>query len=489
MLKTSSNPIKAFDMSSNLATSNLTCKSTYTFSLEHILFIFAVILAIIDTSLKEHNFIGGWHIVFYIVLLLPLWFFHIKGLVQNRHTFLFLPMILVWIWDIFYYNNTLTQFFLPAIVVVSIVMLYLSATQETTALYQSIFAVLRAPFSPIAILGAFVQKLFLFQRNSGIVRRILLAIGITLPFLLLFIYLLRSADSEFYIYTRELMRLNHYFSWSIFVLTPLKSVLLLIFLLYAAANHSQRTALSEGAPFDALIVSIFLTLLGILFASFISFQIPFLLQDNAAFYANKNVDQVALFAREGFFQLMEVMGIVVSIYLVIMQRFKNESYLRVLLTFLMVETMIMGLVSLKKMALYQELMGATVLRYYVEWFDYFLLFALALGIVFMFWRIAFHRLIDTIVVLALLVFTLIASLNVDNMVASYNIEKFAQTPKKLDIAALQHLSVDALPSMKAAGIKRKEHSYTYYEKYAHCYSFATYHYGYCSRLGSYTLEF
>lgn len=455
-------------------------------SRESLFLLVAIMLAVIDTTMKSDHFIGGWHIVFYLLLLLPIILLFARGELKNRYTLWFLPFILIWIGDLFYYNNTLTQHFLPTVVIISIILLSLSAVQETSGAYQSLLPKIAASFNPIRTLSALVNDAFSFQSDAKIFRRIFIALALTLPFFVVFTLLLRSADMQFATFLSGFTRLDRFFSVDSFVLTPLKTVALFLFFLYVASNFARRDPIRAGSRFDPLIVSIFLSLLALLFASFIAFQIPFLLQNNAGFYADSNVDHVAFFARQGFFQLMAVMGIVVSIYLVIMQRFQGERYLIVLMGGLLIETMIMGIVSIKKMALYQWLMGATVLRYYVEWFDYFLLGALALGIIFLFWRIHIHRLLDIIVVLALIAFTTVASLNVDYMVASHNIEKFADQPGKLDIGALSELSVDALPPMEAAGISRPQLFRKYDPRDERCHTFATYHFGYCSRLADYT---
>jgi hypothetical protein len=223
-------------------------------------------------------------------------------------------------------------------------------------------------------------------------------------------------------------------------------------------------------------------------------QIPFLSTDTIPQGMN-----IAHFSREGFFQLMMVMGLVSLIFLFILRRHKNEKVTTVFLVTLLVQTIIMGIVSLKKMYLYQSIMGATVLRYYVEWFDYFLLFILALGIVFLLKRYHFSKMIDSVVVLAFVSFTLVASLNIDAIVAKHNIQKFKDQPHKLDKYALARLSIDALPVIEEYNISIQDtwkykyndrNNKTYMPWYlkmreTSCEDFASYHYGYCSILEKY----
>ena len=153
-------------------------------------------------------------------------------------------------------------------------------------------------------------------------------------------------------------------------------------------------------------------MINLLFIMFIAIQLPFLFGD-PSLPVNTTL---AEFAREGFFQLMMVMGIVLLIFLFIMRRYKGEKIALVLLGGLLVQTMLMGLVSLKKMYLYQSIKGATVMRYYVEWFDYFLLAILLLSLVFLLRKLEFRKLLDVVALVGVLTFTLIISLNVESMV-------------------------------------------------------------------------
>lgn len=163
------------------------------------------------------------------------------------------------------------------------------------------------------------------------------------------------------------------------VTVPLSFLVYLILFIYGFSNAKERLTMQDTLLFDLLIVTIFLGMINLLFATFLSVQIPFLV---GASYLPEGT-MLAEFAREGFFQLMMVMGIVTLIFLFIMRRFKGEKMLILFLSGLLIQTIVMGVVSLKKMYLYQSIKGATVLRYYVEWFDYFLIGILVMGIIFL----------------------------------------------------------------------------------------------------------
>jgi len=458
-----------------------------------LLIIISTLLMIIDNLLKMPMLIGGWHIVLYMTLLTPLVYFILKKEVINPYTKWFLPMLGIMIVDMFVYNNDMVQFTLPIIFYILIILLYLSSMQEVHSFYQILIPRLALPMRGISYIKDFLDGLLLKKGDKKLYARIGMALLITLPFLGVFIALLSGADSQYSHFIINLVKFNSGLELHYFVTMPLYFIAYLLLFIYSFSNHKTRTKIQETKVLDLLIVGIFLGLINLLFLSFIAMQIPFLINGTFQPVAGMNV---ADFAREGFFQLMAVMGLVMLIFLFIMRRFKGEKRITFFLVGLLVQSIIMGIISLKKMHLYQEIRGATVLRYYVEWFDYFLIFSLALGILFLLRKYAFTKLLNIIVILGLVSFTLIISLNIDAMVAKHNIEKFQTNPDKLDKAALRWLSIDALPEVSQYHILLKEKEdyrgkeNTFYPWYIqqqrkNCDSFKTYHYGYCSILKKY----
>ena len=146
----------------------------------------------------------------------------------------------------------------------------------------------------------------------------------------------------------------------------------------------------------------------------------------------------------------------------------------------MLQTLIMGIASLEKMHLYQWLLGATTLRYYVEWFEYFLLAVLVIGVVFTLFRLSFYQLLNIVMTLGLIAFSIVASLNIDYMVASNAIEKFKTEPSKLDKIMLSQLSLDALPVLMHVSIPVKGNVFE-----QSCHSLMQYHFGRCQRINQY----
>jgi len=450
-------------------------------------------LMLIDNILKMPILIGGWHIVLYIALLTPLVYLIWKKEVVNPYTKWFLPFLGIMIVDMFLYNNEMVQFTLPIIFYMLVIVLYLSSMHKVHSFYQTLIPSFALPLRGVTYIKDFLDGLLLKTEDKKIYARIGMALLITLPFLGVFVTLLSGADNQFYHFIRNVFKFNSGFELQYFVTMPLYFMVYLLLFIYSFSNHKTRTKTEETKVLDLLIVGIFLGMINLLFLSFIAMQIPFLLDSN---YLPTGIN-VSDFAREGFFQLMGVMGLVMLIFLFIMRRFKGEKRITFFLVGLLIQSVIMGIVSLKKMYLYQEIKGSTVLRYYVEWFDYFLIASLVLGIIFLVRKYTFTKLLNIITVLGLLSFTLIVSLNIDAMVAKHNIEKFQSNPEKLDKNALRWLSIDALPVVSQYSIileekivysnRTERNKAPWYWKVERndCDSFATYHYGYCSILKKY----
>lgn len=455
------------------------------------LIIISSILMLIDNFFKMDELIGGWHIVLYFLILLPLALMVWKEKLNNGYIKWFFPILLIMIVDMFYYNNDMVQSIVPIIFYFMVVSLYLSSMHKVHSFYQTLIPHFTLSFEWINYLQEFFLNLFIKNDDKQIYARIGLALLITVPFLIVFIALLFSADTNFGNFLKNMVDFNFSFHPKYIWTLPWTFILYLLLFVYAFSNYKDRTSQKETLPFDMLIVGIFLGMITLLFALFIMVQLPFLFGEH---YLPENRD-LATFARQGFFQLMTVMGLVMLIFLFIMRRFKGEKITIFLLSLLLIETIIMGLVSLKKMYLYQTIKGATVLRYYVEWFDYFLITVLALGIYFLIKKLHFSKLLDVVTILGLFSFTIIISLNIDSMVASHNIKKFKSNVELLDLKALKRLSIDALPIIRRNEISIPDATYYDSDSKSHlplpwykelkrkeCHTFATYHYGYCSKL-------
>jgi len=432
----------------------------------------AFVLMFIENFLQMESLVGGWHIVAYLLVLVPLAYMAINKQLDNHYVKWFLPLLVIMIVDMFYYSNDMVQYVLPIVFFTLVIVLYWTSMHRVHSLYQTLIPASFLDTFGISHLSQFFDNLLIKKQESDIYKRIGLALLITVPFLVVFVVLLFAADERFASFMTSLVDFNFDFEIAYLWTVPWYLFFYLVLFIATFSMKTDRTKVYETKAFDMLIVGIFLGMINLLFLMFVSMQLGFLLGE-------PNLPEntsLAEFTREGFFQLMMVMSLVLLIFIFIMRRYKNEKVAMFLLAGLLVQTILMGLVSLKKMYLYQSIKGATVLRYYVEWFDYFLITILFIGLVFLVRQWVFRKLLDVIVVVGLLSFMLVVSLNIDAMVASHNIEKFKENPEELDRRAISYLSIDALEAIQGTDLTIE------YSKKRWCEKFSNYHLGYCSKL-------
>ena len=454
---------------------------------------FSLILAILAVSvvlttiknLAPMQWVASWDFISYLLLLVPLMLMIYTKEVKNSYAKWLVVPILVLIADTYYYNNTLVQELLPLVIYGTIGLLYIGSLQKMDYLFQVVLPKFSSSTGIFVTIKRLVQPIFSLKKykdemmGNSLYMRIGLALLITIPVFGVFLALFVSSDPSFGRFIEKLLYFKNPFeSYHIFTI-PMVFLFFILLFGYALSNTTSRKINLNSTPFDPLIIGIFLGALNFLFISFLFFQLSYIF-GGEEYIANIGMS-VATYARKGFFELATVMGIVLVIFLIVIYRYKNEKLIAILMSGLILQTIVMGYASLSKMHLYQSLMGATVLRYYVEWFDYFLLLILVMGIVYLFMRKPFYLMLNAVVVLGIVSFITISSINIDGIVAKQNIEQFKDNPKKLDRDMLSWLSLDALPYLKGTDIKIK--IYPYHKR--DCSKFNNYNIGYCSKLKEY----
>lgn len=435
-------------------------------------------MALLQTQGITSEVVGLGIILFDGIALIPLVYLGWNRQLRNRYTLWIVPLITLWIADVFIYNNALTQYYLPTIILVMIGIVYLTSMHKVDHLYQTMIPRLLIALSPVRYLKVFFAHLFTQNPNYAIYKRVLMGVVLTLPFFALFLALFMSADTHFNTRMTQLIRLFVMPQWDQIIIFPFYFLLYLSLFLYSYLNRASRLIVEGNKSLDPVIVGIFLGGLNLLFVTFLVFQIAYLFGGEG--YIAQSGIAPAVFACEGFFQLAWVIGLVVVIFLGIIRHYQGEMSIKIMMTLFMIQTIIMGIASLKKMYLYQTLMGVTTLCYYVEWFEYFLIAVLVVGIVLMIIRQSYHLILSTITAMGLMAFSVVASLDIDYMIASHNVEAFTSDLNKLDTTMLSTLSIDALPAVIKLPIILQV-----IFPHESCQSLMEYHFGRCQLLDRY----
>jgi len=279
----------------------------------------SLLLAIIYQMFVSSEVMGLSDILIYILLLTPLAYASFRPNRSNPYTrWLVLP-IAIWIVDIFIYNNDLTQNFLPSLVVISILILYLTHNHTVSSLYQILLPKWVIPLAPILYLKTLLSHFVTIQTSDALTKRIVIGLVITVPFIALFLALFIDADPQFRHAIDHIIQFLILPSLEDLIMIPLYFSLFLWFFIYGFLNRANRNPLEETQPFDVVIVGIFLGMLNLLFVTFLTFQLAYLFGGEG--YLHQSGMEPSEFARQGFFQLAWVMGLVVGIFFVVMHGF------------------------------------------------------------------------------------------------------------------------------------------------------------------------
>lgn len=308
-----------------------------------------------------------------------------------------------------------------------------------------------------------IAKLFnkreISKKENETIRKIILGIIITIPLLIIVLILLASADSIFF--SKIINLLIKVFSLGIFesetyINLFLRIIIILFLSVYLIAllyniiedNFCENDVNSKTKKgIDKIIGNTMLTILNIVYLIFCYIQISVLFMK----IGNMLDYEYATYARQGFFQLMAVSLINLSLILITFRRNEQDNrlnYTKIMNICLAIFTLIILCSSFYRMYLYEQEFGYTFLRLMV----YFILITEAILIIATIMYIIGMKinLCKTFFVVIVSMYILVNYINIDNMIAKNNIDKYfaSGTEAEIDIYYLQTLSVDATRQIK-----------------------------------------
>lgn len=303
-------------------------------------------------------------------------------------------------------------------------------------------------FLPFKRFGTYASDIVKNRHNLS---KVIIGIAIAIPFLLVIGVLFVSADafiqktlSDFF-GTQNLQQAIGRTIWDIFA-----------FIFFASAGSMMISRLSEGRRpehrhiehhTDHVIASTFLISLNILFAIFIGFQIVYFFGGET--FVREHGLVYASYAREGFFQLLWVAiivtGVIAAIYRITGMR---HWLIRSFSILLILQTGVVIVSALRRMMLYIDTYGLSVQRFWAISVIYVIAAILLMGIIGMIGKFAYLSIVKGIAVCVLAPVSASLLINVESMVAHYNVDRFlAGTSNQMDIAYLTTLSSDAVPAL------------------------------------------
>ncbi len=287
-----------------------------------------------------------------------------------------------------------------------------------------------------------------------ILKNILIGLIISTPLLVIVIALLAAADTVFQNLIANILKPLELIGSIPFAqrAATIGIIAMLLFGYLAVVLQGRVEGVSESVkgdigPWDAIIVSTVLVMVNVVYILFCVIQFTYL------FGGEENIRSIpdytyAEYARRGFFELILVTVINLSILLIGLYFTKSDGRLdrvvRGLCCLLVLCTVIMLCSAHLRLKLYEEAYGYTYARIFAHTFIGFL-FILFILTLYKLWRKELP-LVKAFAVAALLIYTTLNYVNVDAIIVRSNIDRYFKTGK-IDHDYLQELSYDAIPEL------------------------------------------
>lgn len=275
--------------------------------------------------------------------------------------------------------------------------------------------------------------------KPGCKKQILLGIAISIPVLIVVLFLLSSADVVF---RNLVVGMFNGIDNIVFLLKWLITAVVGFVIAYGCGRGLlQNTIRISDVPYkkaDSVIGITFTAIISAVYVLFCGVQIVALLNTNGNLLPGEYT--YAQYARTGFFQLLLVCLINVCMVIVCRLKFNMNGILKKLLTVISVCTYLMVASSVYRMILYIQNYNLSFLRILVLW----ALAGIAVVMVFVIWFIYDEniKLFEYLLMSVTVLFILFAFSRPDNLIAEYNIAHFDEKTK--DVCYLtSHLSMDA----------------------------------------------
>lgn len=406
------------------------------------LLIHILLLTILHSILFINNSLGLNVIIFTLPLLLFLYYvLKSNKKIKNKKGLLFIIPIIILSSTYYIYNN-IFRIFNIIIIPILYILMYIYTIKPDYKLRRvllDIIILLCEPFDCIGKLYNLVKiSISKTLKLSNDVKKKIKSILIVIPIIIIVLLLLSSADMMFSKMFSSFFNIFKGISFdSIFirifvgliVFTYLGSQINYILFGYKKDNEDTL----DKIKIEVFTIKLLLTILNIIYIVFVIIQIRSLLLHNVS----KSINY-AEYARSGFFQLMFISLINLTIILV-SKNSKDNNYNKVMSIIMLLLTLIIISSSTYRMYLYESAYGYTLLR--------LLVYVTLITEVILIIPTVFYILNSKVNILKhymtiiVVIYTLINLVSVDKVIAERNINRYYKT-NKLDINYLKNYYTD-----------------------------------------------
>lgn len=292
------------------------------------------------------------------------------------------------------------------------------------------------------------------SEKYGVMKKIFIGVGISVPLLVVVLSLLSNADSVFGHFLGEIPRrlIDIHSLEAIFRMFLIGIVTILVFAyMYSVFGKREETVVlpvpedDKKIVWDGIILVTILAIINIVYTAFTYIQISYLFSGVKRILPDGLT--YAEYAKNGFNELVTVTVINFLILLCTMHfasRAKQMLYrmIQVLLSMLTICTGFMLVSAYFRLSLYEDAYGYTHTRLLAHIFMIFL-FVLFIIALFKIWRDGFS-LIQYYAIVTLVSYVILNYINMDVIIAKNNIQRY-HSNGTIDIEYLSRLSYDAIP--------------------------------------------
>lgn len=407
-------------------------------------------------AVAEESFFGfqiGISYFVFIVFFYLLFFWRFRSFTFSHQRFGYLLLISIWILAAGYYIYETAPFYIlnilmiPALVIFHLVLITSPKKFEWSNL-NFIYYILRRLVDGIRYNVAFIKYTSRLSKNCNnkmqfdVWKKILIGIGISVPFLFIIINLLIKADTQFARILGNIPTLITFRGDLVSRIVIIFIISLVFFgflqvLLQRKMDVIQKDGFIKPISMDGVITLTVLLLLDLVYILFVAVQFKY-------FFSGTLGDgfTYAEYARRGFFELLFVTMINLSVTVAVIYSTKQvqgflKKTIRFTLTILVLSSAVILISSFMRMLMYEDAYGFTFLRVLVHSFMIFLMFILAYTLV----RIWLDQLslFHFYFIAALIYYVGINTINLDWIVVKQNIARYEETGK-IDIHYLNQFS-------------------------------------------------
>ena len=327
----------------------------------------AVIIMIIQ-NFKIHGY--DKYFIIPIIILLFTYFYILKNKIINKKGYIYLlPIILIIIGTVIFKTNISNMILNIIIIPILITNLFLTLTNNNYSINSHIIKWLYKifPSNLFSNLKIVKDNIDINNNNKKKIVNIIKGILLSIPFIIVFMLLLTSADMYFNVFIEKIFRnINNIFNFNTIKNNILVFIIYFIILFSSIINiiKNKNTVDTTSAKrkIEGSIASTLLIMINLVFVLFLISEIS---KITTNFLEIPMEYTYSMYAREGFFQLLFVTFINFSIIMFFIYKtdsIKENKIIKNLILLLIVFTIILIFNSYYRMFLYMYEYGFTVLR-------------------------------------------------------------------------------------------------------------------------------